>query len=94
VRTHPAGAHAIIKRTEWHKDRRIMDDIGNADRVAQMQRLAQLKQEHRDLDSAIGRLAAAPDHDQLQVTRLKRRKLLLKDNIARLEREIDPDILA
>ncbi len=71
-----------------------MDDIGNADRVAQMQRLAQLKQEHRDLDTAIGRLAAAPDHDQLQVTRLKRRKLLLKDNIARLEREIDPDILA
>jgi len=71
-----------------------MDDIGNADRVALMQRLMQLKVEHRDLDGAINRLAHDPLHDQLQLTRLKRRKLLLKDQIARLEREIDPDVLA
>jgi hypothetical protein len=71
-----------------------MDDIGNPDRVALMQRLMALKQEHRDLDAAIVRLADVPTHDQLQITRLKRRKLLLKDQIARMEREIDPDILA
>jgi len=71
-----------------------MDDIGNPDRVALMQRLMALKQEHRDLDVAIVRLADDPRHDELQLTRLKRRKLLLKDQVARLEREIDPDILA
>jgi hypothetical protein len=71
-----------------------MDDIGNATRVGLMVRLVELKQEHRDLDAAIQRLAGDPTHDQLQITRLKRRKLLLKDNIARLERDLDPDILA
>jgi hypothetical protein len=71
-----------------------MDDIGNATRVAMMERLVELKQEHRDLDAAIQRLAGDPSHDQLQITRLKRRKLLLKDNIARLERDLDPDIPA
>jgi hypothetical protein len=71
-----------------------MDDIGNADRVALMQRLVAMKQEHRDLDTAILRLADDPTHDELQITRLKRRKLLLKDHIARLERDIDPDVLA
>jgi len=71
-----------------------MQGIGNADRVALMERMVELRQEHRDLDAAIHRLAGDPTHDQLQITRLKRRKLLLKDNIARLERELDPDIPA
>jgi hypothetical protein len=71
-----------------------MAEIGNADRVALMERLAEMKQQHRDLDSAIAHLVIDPLHDQLLVTRLKRRKLLLKDNIARIEREIDPDVLA
>ena len=71
-----------------------MDDIGNADRVALMQRLVALKTEHRDLDVAIQHLASDPVHDELQLTRLKRRKLLLKDQAARIEREIDPDVLA
>ena len=71
-----------------------MDDIGNADRVTLMQRLGELKLEHRDLDVVIHHLASDPAHDQLQLTRLKRRKLLLKDQIARIEREIDPDVMA
>lgn len=71
-----------------------MNDIGNADRVELMQRLAALKLEHRDLDAVIHRLANDAAHDQLQLTRFKRRKLLLKDQIARIEREIDPDVLA
>jgi hypothetical protein len=71
-----------------------MNDIGNADRVALMQRLVTLQAEHRDLDEVIQRLVGEATHDQLQVTRLKRRKLLLKDQIARIERQIDPDVSA
>ena len=70
------------------------ENIGDPVRVAFQQRLVELKVEHRDLDTAIERLAADPAHDELQIRRLKRRKLLLKDQIARLEREIDPDVLA
>jgi hypothetical protein len=71
-----------------------MVDIGNADRVALMQRLVALQVEHRDLDAVIQHLVLNPMRDELQVTRLKRRKLLLKDQIARLERQIDPDVSA
>ena len=70
------------------------ENIGNPERVAFQQRIVELKMEHRDLDTAIERLAADPAHDELEIRRLKRRKLLLKDQIARLEREIDPDVLA
>jgi hypothetical protein len=72
----------------------MMEDIGNADRVALMQRLVALKVEHRDLDAVIHRLAGEASHDQLPLTRLQRRKLLLKDQIAWLERQIDPDVSA
>ncbi|MEO8677276.1 MAG: YdcH family protein [Casimicrobiaceae bacterium] len=71
-----------------------MNDIGNADRVDLMQRLVALQIEHRDLDDVIRRLSNDPGHDQLQITRMKRRKLMLKDQIARLERQIDPDVCA
>ena len=57
-------------------------------------RLRELQVEHRDLDIAIHRLADDVLHDQLQLKRLKKRKLLLKDQISRLERELDPDIRA
>ncbi len=53
--------------------------------------LVELRTEHRDLDEAIARLEAAPPEDQLAVRRLKKRKLLLKDRIAQLERQLDPD---
>jgi hypothetical protein len=69
-------------------------NIGNAERVALQQRIVALKIEHRDLDTAIERLAQDAAHDELQLRRLKRRKLLLKDQIARLERQLDPDVLA
>jgi hypothetical protein len=54
----------------------------------------QLKIEHRDLDDVIKRLGEQLVYDQLQLQRLKRRKLLLKDQIAWLERQVDPDIPA
>ncbi len=63
-------------------------------RSAMKARLRELMTEHRDLDLAIHRIAADPVHDQLALQRMKKRKLLLKDQIGHLEREIDPDIRA
>ncbi|OGA01356.1 MAG: hypothetical protein A2Z64_08260 [Betaproteobacteria bacterium RIFCSPLOWO2_02_67_12] len=57
-------------------------------------RIAVLETEHRDLDDVIDRLALVPVQDQLQLRRLKKRKLLLKDTIARLRDRLIPDILA
>jgi len=57
-------------------------------------RLDRLKQEHRDLDSAIEALEFTGKADQLQLTRLKKRKLGLKDKITQLEDQLFPDIIA
>ena len=57
-------------------------------------KLADLKGEHRGVDKAIGDLVAASDCDYLEVQRLKKRKLALKDQITRLESELLPDIIA
>ena len=57
-------------------------------------RLEELKSEHRDLDHVIARLNEAAPYDQLQMQRLKKRKLLLKDEILRLEDRLYPDIIA
>jgi hypothetical protein len=56
--------------------------------------LAQLRQEHRDLDAAIFALEHAVRTDQLQIKRLKKKKLVLKDEIARVEDALLPDIIA
>lgn len=57
-------------------------------------RLMALQTEHRDLDDIIGRLSDATPFDQLQLIRLKKRKLLLKDEIIRLQSRLLPDIIA
>jgi hypothetical protein len=57
-------------------------------------RLAVLKSEHRDLDDVIARLSEHAQFDQLRLQRLKKRKLLLKDEILRIESELLPDIIA
>ena len=54
--------------------------------------LAELRVEHRDLDAAIDSMAHAIGRDELQLTRMKKRKLLLKDAIARLESKLIPDL--
>jgi hypothetical protein len=54
--------------------------------------IAELRIEHRDLDEAIARLSEYPSVDQLRLTRLKKRKLKLKDWIANLESQLIPDL--
>ncbi|MBK6706936.1 MAG: DUF465 domain-containing protein [Sphingomonadales bacterium] len=58
------------------------------------QQIEMLKIEHRDLDAAISALQASPVSDQLQIARLKRKKLALKDRIGILEDQLIPDIIA
>ena len=65
-----------------------------ADVEALKQRINQLHIEHRDLDDVISRLSQSPAQDQLQLQRLKKRKLYLKDQIAMMERQLTPDISA
>lgn len=57
-------------------------------------RLVRLRMEHRDLDAAIDAMIALPAPDQLQLARLKKRKLRLRDEIALLEDQLVPDIIA
>ncbi|HET6604269.1 MAG TPA: DUF465 domain-containing protein [Xanthomonadaceae bacterium] len=54
--------------------------------------LAMLKLEHRELDAAIDRLGGDPEFDEVLVKRMKKRKLRLRDMIARLESELIPDL--
>ena len=57
-------------------------------------RLAELKQDHADLDAALQAVAVSPLPDMLLMGRLKRKKLALKDEIARIEDQLTPDIIA
>lgn len=57
-------------------------------------RLHALRSEHRDLDDVIARIIEQAPFDQLQIQRLKKRKLVLKDEISRLEDQLLPDIIA
>jgi hypothetical protein len=71
-----------------------MDDDDASLHDALRQRISELQLEHRDLDDAIARLSENPLPDQLRMQRLKKRKLLLKDQLTHLERQLDPDVLA
>ncbi len=70
------------------------DRVIQVDNAAIRNELAQLRQEHRDLDSAIDALQSKPRPDNLQIQRLKKRKLALRDRIAALEDKLLPDIIA
>ncbi len=70
------------------------DSNVNTDLFKNIERLRQLRIEHRDLDDVISRLTMDFKIDELQMKRLKRRKLMLKDQIARLESQLIPDLNA
>lgn len=64
------------------------------DEGALREELARLQQEHRDLDAAIAALELSPGSDLIQVQRLKKRKLALRDKILQIEDRLTPDIIA
>lgn len=73
--------------------RQLRASLMQTDNQADIARtLANLRQEHRDLDAVIAHLSASPGNDELRMSRLKKRKLSLKDAIARLESRLIPDL--
>ena len=70
-----------------------MDDDDDDTRRLRRQ-LAELKSAHRDLDDVIAHIGETAPFDQIQVKRLKKRKLILKDQIAQIESRLLPDIIA
>ena len=70
----------------------MTSEVTAPDEVALRAKLAELVQEHRDLDAAIDAMAGL--HDIMQLTRLKKKKLQLKDQIAKIENQLLPDIIA
>ena len=72
-----------------------MDDAEQDDGLAGIRLdLARIRQEHEDLDHAVQALQTLPVPDQLRIARLKKRKLVLKDQIAKLENRLTPDLIA
>jgi hypothetical protein len=76
----------VARRAGQREDRVTEDEL--------KKRLEILRIEHRDLDAAIDALSGAGSTDQLQIARLKKRKLRLKDQIALIEDYLIPDIIA
>jgi hypothetical protein len=72
----------------------MAENSGDEDRAALRAELERLSQEHRDLDAAIEALLQVGVGDRLQIQRLKKRKLLLRDRLAFLEDQLTPDIIA
>ncbi len=73
----------------------LVDQIRAMSTHDNMQRkLAHLETEHRDLDDVITRIARTPAFDQLEVQRLKKRRLMIRDEIVKLRGKILPDIIA
>lgn len=71
-----------------------MNDHDKPDADAIRARIAELRQEHQDLDAAVHALEAGVSPDQIQIARLKKRKLALRDQIVLLEDQLTPDIIA
>ncbi|MCC2098416.1 MAG: DUF465 domain-containing protein [Hyphomicrobiales bacterium] len=72
----------------------MASDLTDDQQKALLQEIETLRQEHRDLDGAISALQAIGPADQLQLQRLKKRKLVLRDRIAFLDDQLTPDIIA
>ena len=70
------------------------DEIDSETKQAIRLGLAQLRQAHQDLDAAVAALESGAQPDQLQIARLKKKKLILRDQIAKLDNRLTPDIIA
>jgi len=70
------------------------DDAEQDDTAAILVELTRLRQEHQDLDAAVLALQAMAMPDQLRIARMKKRKLVLRDQIAKLENQLTPDLIA
>jgi hypothetical protein len=70
------------------------EDFSEEERAGLLRQLECLREEHRDLDAAIDALRDAGEADQLQLQRLKKRKLQLRDKLTQLEDALTPDIIA
>jgi hypothetical protein len=71
-----------------------MNDQDNQSQDALEARLAELRQDHADLDAAVQAISLSPLPDMMLIARLKRKKLALKDEISRIEDQLTPDIIA
>lgn len=71
-----------------------VDKMTSEERKAALSEMERLREEHRDLDSAIEALSMMATRDQIQLQRLKKRKLVLRDRIGYLEDQTTPDIIA
>jgi len=76
------------------KGKRLPNRISEEEEAVMVAELARLRQEHRDLDAAISALELVGTPDRLQLQRLKKRKLSLKDRISFIEDTLTPDIIA
>jgi hypothetical protein len=85
---------ATSSGTGWLRSRILVDDKVETETFRNVERLKQLRVEHRDLDQVIARLVTDPNVDQLMLKRLKKRKLMLKDMITQLESARIPDLNA
>lgn len=72
----------------------MSDKLSEQEREAFVAEIERLRQEHRDLDAAIDALALVGAVDQLQIQRLKKRKLVLRDRLSFVEDQLFPDIIA
>jgi hypothetical protein len=81
-----------VRRTDEHVD--AAATMTSEEQSDLRMQLARLHQEHRDLDAAIAALQESPGADILQVQRLKKRKLQLRDRITFIEDQLTPDIIA
>ena len=72
----------------------MADRLNEQERAAFVAEIERQRQEHRDLDAAIDALAGVGAVDQLQIQRLKKRKLILRDRLTFLDDQLTPDIIA
>ena len=81
-------------RPQAIRQKAMVQRSGGEERALLAEEMHRLRQDHRDLDAAIAALERVGPMDQLQIQRLKKRKLLLRDRSAHIDDQLTPDIIA